>query len=156
MSSEIWHRKSEKTCLILCCVSMWGLGFVSLGCSFDKMLRDVIGIPRPHLSHNLGKELLLHEWPRKAKSVCKCIPAICFLWRNKKIYPKIINWYSSLTLVLLNPDIPCLCKQPRSRSVGFWRSQLIWSCTVCHYVNLYQQPGSSNLFGWKLEVGMSS
>ena len=37
-----------------------------------------------------------------------------------------------LTLVLLNPDIPCLCKQCRSRSVGFWRSQLIWLCTVCH------------------------
>ena len=37
-----------------------------------------------------------------------------------------------LTLVLLNPDIPCLCKQCRSRSVGFWRSQLIWICTVCH------------------------
>ena len=39
-----------------------------------------------------------------------------------------------LTLVLLNPDIPCLCKQCRSRSVGFWRSQLIWICTVCHGV----------------------
>ena len=37
-----------------------------------------------------------------------------------------------LTLVLLNPDIPYLCKQCRSRSVGFWRSQLIWICTVCH------------------------
>ena len=41
---------------------------------------------------------------------------------------------STLTLVLLNPDIPCLCKQCRSRSVGFWRNQLIWICTVCHYV----------------------
>ena len=39
-----------------------------------------------------------------------------------------------LTLVLLNPDIPCLCKQCRSRSVGFWRRQLIWICTVCHSV----------------------
>ena len=39
---------------------------------------------------------------------------------------------SYLTLVLLNPDIPCLCKQCSSRSVGFWRSQLIWICTVCH------------------------
>ena len=39
-----------------------------------------------------------------------------------------------LTLVLLNPDIPCLCKQCRSRSVGFSRSQLIWICTVCHTV----------------------
>ena len=41
---------------------------------------------------------------------------------------------SSLTFVLLNPDIPCLCKQCRSRSVGFLRSQLIWICTVCHSV----------------------
>ena len=24
------------------------------------------------------------------------------------------------------------------------------------YVNLYQQPGSSNLIGWKLEVGVAS
>ena len=37
----------------------------------------------------------------------------------------------------LNPspaehDMPCLSKQCRSRSVGFWRSQLIWICTVCH------------------------
>ena len=39
-----------------------------------------------------------------------------------------------LTLVLLNPDMLCLCKQCRSRSVGFWRSQLIWICTVCHSV----------------------
>ena len=35
---------------------------------------------------------------------------------------------------LADPDIPCLCKQCRSRSVGFWRSQLIWICTVCHPV----------------------
>ena len=26
---------------------------------------------------------------------------------------------NGLTLALLNPDIPCLCKQCRSRSVGF-------------------------------------
>ena len=37
-----------------------------------------------------------------------------------------------LTLVLPNRDMSCLCKQCRSRSVGFWRSQLIWICTVCH------------------------
>ena len=40
----------------------------------------------------------------------------------------------NLTLVLLNPDIPYFCKQCRARSVGFWRSQLIWICTVCHSV----------------------
>ena len=39
--------------------------------------------------------------------------------------------YDSLTLALLNLNIPCLCKQCRSRSVGFFRSQLIWICTVC-------------------------
>ena len=37
-----------------------------------------------------------------------------------------------LTLVLLNPEIHC--KQCRSRSVGLWRSQLIWIYTVCHSV----------------------
>ena len=49
--------------------------------------------------------------------------------------------------------MPCLSKQCRSRSVGFWRSQLIWICTVCHF-NLYQQSGSSNLIGLKLEMGV--
>ena len=33
---------------------------------------------------------------------------------------------------LAKHDMPCLSKQCRSRSVGFWRSQLIWICTVCH------------------------
>ena len=27
---------------------------------------------------------------------------------------------------------------------------------VIQYVKLYQQPGSSHLIGWKLEVGMAS
>ena len=30
------------------------------------------------------------------------------------------------------PGCTLFCKQRRSRSVGFWRSQLIWICTVCH------------------------
>ena len=39
----------------------------------------------------------------------------------------VLNWNKSiLTLVMLNLDMHCLCKQCRSRSVGFWRSQLIW------------------------------
>ena len=29
-------------------------------------------------------------------------------------------------------EMTCFCKQCRSRSVGFWRSQLIWIFTVCH------------------------
>ena len=37
-----------------------------------------------------------------------------------------------LTQDLLNSDMPCLCKQCRSSSFGFFRSQLIWICTVWH------------------------
>ena len=32
------------------------------------------------------------------------------------------------------PGYTLFCKQCRSRSVGFFRSQLIWICTVCHQV----------------------
>ena len=40
-----------------------------------------------------------------------------------------------ITLVLLNPDMHCLCNQCRSRSVGFWRrSQPIWIYTVSYSV----------------------
>ena len=61
-----------------------------------------------------------------------------------------------LTLVLLNQDIPCLCKQRRSRSVGFFRSQLIWICTVCHslcdFISTIWIKGSD----WQLEVDVVS
>ena len=59
-----------------------------------------------------------------------------------------------LTLVLLNLDMPCLCKQGRSRSEeANWSESALF---VIKYVNLYQQPGSSNLIGRKLEVGVAS
>ena len=54
-------------------------------------------------------------------------------------YP-IISPYHVHIIKFFNPCsaepryIPCLCKQCRARSVGFWRSQLIWICTVCHSV----------------------
>ena len=52
--------------------------------------------------------------------------------------------HNILTLVLLNLDIPCICKQCRSRSV------------VIKYMNFYQQHWSNNLIGWQLEVGVAS
>ena len=71
-------------------------------------------------------------------------------------YVKVWKWNMTLTLVLLNLDMPCLCKQCSSRSVGFWRSKLIWICTLCHPVfEVQQRSGSSNLIGWKLEVGVA-
>ena len=42
----------------------------------------------------------------------------------------IYSAWQALTLVLLNH-----CKLCRSRSVGFWWSQLIWICTVCHLIS---------------------
>ena len=32
-----------------------------------------------------------------------------------------------ITLVLLNPDIPCLCKQYRSRSVGYFSGSALFA-----------------------------
>ena len=49
-----------------------------------------------------------------------------------KTYLKNIMYYCIFNPCPAKPDIPCLCKQCRSRSVGFWISQLIWICTVCH------------------------
>ena len=38
-------------------------------------------------------------------------------------------------------------------SEGNWSGSTLFAI---QYVNLYQQPGSSNLIGWKLEVGVAS
>ena len=49
------------------------------------------------------------------------------------------GWNSAHDCMALNPcpaepGYTLFCKQCRSRSVGFWRSQLIWICTVGHQV----------------------
>ena len=53
---------------------------------------------------------------------------------------------------MLNLDIPLLCKQCRSRSVGNWSGSALFAI---QYLYLYQQP-ASNLIGWQLEVGVTS
>ena len=58
---------------------------------------------------------------------------------------------SATTLVLQNPDIPCLSKQCRSRSVGFFRSQLIWICTVYHIECIFVSKTRIKLSDW-LEI----
>ena len=62
--------------------------------------------------------------------------------------------------ILINPSLaehnmPCLSKQCRSRSVeeANWSGSALF---VIKYVNFYLKPGSSNLIGWKLEVGVVS
>ena len=63
----------------------------------------------------------------------------------------------NLTIVLLNPDIPWFANSVNPDQLA--SEEANWSGSalfVIHYVNLYQKPGSSNLIGWKLEVGVAS
>ena len=62
-----------------------------------------------------------------------------------------------LTLVLLNPDIPVFANSadPDQLASGDtnWSGSAMF---VVKYVNMYQEPGSSNLIGWKLGLGVAS
>ena len=61
-----------------------------------------------------------------------------------------------LTLLLLNTTCPVLANSvdpDQLASDANWSGSALF---VIKYVNFYQKPGSSNLIGWKLEVGMAS
>ena len=51
------------------------------------------------------------------------------------------NLLGTLTLVLLNPEMPFLCKQCRSRSVGFWTDLDLHCLPFCMwiYINILDQ-----------------
>ena len=62
-----------------------------------------------------------------------------------------------LTLLLLSTTCPVLANsvdpdQLASEEANWSGSALF----IIKYVNFYQNPGSNNLIGWKLEVGMAS
>ena len=62
-----------------------------------------------------------------------------------------------LTLVLLNPDIPCLANSVNPDQLA--SEEANWSGSALfaiQFVNLYQQSGSSILIGWKFEKGVAS
>ena len=58
-----------------------------------------------------------------------------------------------LTLVLLNPDTNSVDPDQLASEEANWSGSALF---VIEYENLYQQSGSSNLIGWKSEVGMAS
>ena len=61
-----------------------------------------------------------------------------------------------LTLVLLNPDMSAFANSvdpDQSAEETNWSGSALFAIK---YVNLYQQSGSSNLIGWKLDVGVAS
>ena len=62
-----------------------------------------------------------------------------------------------LTLLLLNTTCPVLANsvdpdQLASEETNWSRSALF----IIKYVNFYKKPRSSNLIGWKLELGVAS
>ena len=76
-----------------------------------------------------------------------------FCHSSDKLYSYFSMQTPNLTLVLLNPDMPWLCSVDPDQ-LAF--SEVNWSGSalfVIQKVNLYHQPGSSNLAGWQLDVG---
>ena len=78
-----------------------------------------------------------------------------YLLKKRKITSFIA--FPKLTLLLLNTTFPVLANsadpdQLASEEANWSRSALF----AIQYLNLGQQPGSSNLIGWKLGVGVLS
>ena len=62
-----------------------------------------------------------------------------------------------LTHLLLNTTCPVLANSVDPDELASEEANLSGSALfVIKYVNLYQYPESSNLIGWKIEVGMAS
>ena len=62
-----------------------------------------------------------------------------------------------LTLLLLYTTCPVLANSVDPDQLASEEANLSGSVFfVIKYVNFYQKPGSSNLIGWKLEVGVAS
>ena len=63
----------------------------------------------------------------------------------------------NLTLLLLNTTCPVLANNVDQDQLA--SEEANWSVSVLFvikYVNFYQKPGSSNLIGWNLEMGVAS
>ena len=105
----------------------------------------LFGLTKPQ-HHNIRKTVLQRKLLDKVLFQPKSINIFLFLHQN------II-----LTLLLLNTTCPVLANsadtdQLASKEANWSRSVLF----VIKYVNFYRKPRSSNLIGWKLEVGKAS
>ena len=79
-----------------------------------------------HYGHTTPQQFLSSTRAQKAKSQhCFLSVTLPLPTTPEWVQPKLL---CNLTLVLLNPDISCICKQCRSRSVGFWRTDLNLHC----------------------------
>ena len=71
---------------------------------------------------------------------------IALLCDKKNLTILLLNMTSAVLANSVDPD------QLASEEANWSGSALF----VINYVNFYQKPGSSNLIGWKLEVGVTS
>ena len=63
----------------------------------------------------------------------------------------------ALTLLLLNTTCPVLANSQDPDQLASEEANWSWSALfVIKYVIFYQKAGSSDLTGWKLEVGVAS
>ena len=97
----------------------------------------------PKYSYEHAKAYCMHQRNAMIEVLLMSTHNICFYGELKKFSQ---NCYH--ILLLLNLDIPCLCKHCRSRSVGFFRSQLIWICTVCYSVCEFVSTTWIKQSGW--------
>ena len=95
-----------------------------------------------HISHGsvsttlhdrLGMHKLTARWVPKSLSDDQNFWSLG-VWDNesRQYFKKKVLISLPFNSSLAEHNMPCLSKQCRSRSVGFWRNQLIWICTVCH------------------------
>ena len=89
----------------------------------------------------------------QAESIHEMLEAIDLQYSVLYIYSKINIWeQAGVNAGPAESGYALLCKWCRTRLQKPTDPDL--HC-LSKYVNLYQQPGSSNLIGWKLEVGLA-
>ena len=81
------------------------------------------------------------------------------IYNKKKVVAnfRIDQQFQILILLLLNTTCPVLVNSVDSDQLA--SEEANWSGSALFtikYLNLSQQPGSSNLIGWKLEIGVAS
>ena len=111
-----------------------------------------------HLSYFSTKTYVVG---RNKKNIMWIPPLICsydciciYCWFKSRKY---WHFYATCNPSLAEHNMPCLSKQCNSRSLA--SEEANWSGSALFAikdVNSYQNPGSSNLIGWKLEVGVAS
>ena len=130
--SEEFHRGSKtKWAIYLRAIEVW-LYFSYFSMKPKLMLWYSLKAPQWSASNKNPNNMFLWK-NKKYVALLMSTHNISFLWRNKKkklILSNLelcsstqliveVSLCYTLILVLLNPDIPCLCKQCRSRSAGF-------------------------------------